>query len=186
MDRGIHCLDGSGRGGGLCRVPRRALERGSSVQDLSRGSSTEDYQLRSRGSSVEGPFERGMLAKWLQRKMAPTQRVLERSLLARQDATCIFSSLLFSSLELSDTKVYAPYIRARLGTAAHGSPFKDPKGTRQRTRRGPEDLPGGEKTRQSVPSDAEMNSGVQNLCEGSKERESSLLTTYWSESTLSS
>jgi len=29
------------------------------------------------------------------------------------------SSLLLSSLELSDTKVYEPYIRARLGTAAH-------------------------------------------------------------------
>jgi len=29
------------------------------------------------------------------------------------------SSLLLSSLELSDTEVYAPYIRARLGTAAH-------------------------------------------------------------------
>jgi len=29
------------------------------------------------------------------------------------------SSLILSSLELSDTKVYAPYIRARLGTAAH-------------------------------------------------------------------
>jgi len=29
------------------------------------------------------------------------------------------SSLLLSSLELSDTKVYAPQIRARLGTAAH-------------------------------------------------------------------
>ena len=28
-------------------------------------------------------------------------------------------SLSLSSLELSDTKVYAPYIRARLGTAAH-------------------------------------------------------------------
>ena len=30
-----------------------------------------------------------------------------------------FSSLLLSSLELSDTKVYEPYIRARLGTTAH-------------------------------------------------------------------
>jgi len=29
------------------------------------------------------------------------------------------SSLLLSSLELSDTKVYAPQMRARLGTAAH-------------------------------------------------------------------
>jgi len=29
------------------------------------------------------------------------------------------SSLLLSSLELSDTQVYEPYIRARLGTAAH-------------------------------------------------------------------
>ena len=29
------------------------------------------------------------------------------------------SSLLLSSLELSDTKVYEPYIRARLGTASH-------------------------------------------------------------------
>jgi len=29
------------------------------------------------------------------------------------------SSFLLSSLELSDTKVYAPYIRARLGTTAH-------------------------------------------------------------------
>ena len=29
------------------------------------------------------------------------------------------SSLLLSSLELSDTNVYEPYIRARLGTAAH-------------------------------------------------------------------
>jgi len=29
------------------------------------------------------------------------------------------SSLLLSSLELSDTKVYEPQIRARLGTAAH-------------------------------------------------------------------
>jgi len=29
------------------------------------------------------------------------------------------SSLLLSSLELSDTKVYEPYIRARPGTAAH-------------------------------------------------------------------
>ena len=29
------------------------------------------------------------------------------------------SSLLLSNLELSDTKVYEPYIRARLGTAAH-------------------------------------------------------------------
>jgi hypothetical protein len=29
------------------------------------------------------------------------------------------SSLSLSSLESSDTKVYAPYIRARLGTAAH-------------------------------------------------------------------
>ena len=28
-------------------------------------------------------------------------------------------SLLLSLLELSDTKVYEPYIRARLGTAAH-------------------------------------------------------------------
>jgi len=27
--------------------------------------------------------------------------------------------LLFSSLELSDTQVYAPQIRARLGTASH-------------------------------------------------------------------
>ena len=31
----------------------------------------------------------------------------------------LFSSLLLSSLELSDTKVYEPSIRARLGTAAH-------------------------------------------------------------------
>ena len=31
----------------------------------------------------------------------------------------LFSSLLLSSLELSDTKVYEPQIRARLGTAAH-------------------------------------------------------------------
>ena len=30
----------------------------------------------------------------------------------------LFSSLLLSSLELSDTKVYEPCIRARLGTAA--------------------------------------------------------------------
>jgi len=30
-----------------------------------------------------------------------------------------FSSLLLSSLELSDTTVYEPEIRARLGTAAH-------------------------------------------------------------------
>jgi len=30
-----------------------------------------------------------------------------------------FSSLLHSSLELSDTKVYEPYVRALLGTAAH-------------------------------------------------------------------
>ena len=30
-----------------------------------------------------------------------------------------FSSLLLSSLELSDTKVYAPQIRALLGTASH-------------------------------------------------------------------
>ena len=30
-----------------------------------------------------------------------------------------FSSLLLSSLELSDTKVYEPQMRARLGTAAH-------------------------------------------------------------------
>ena len=29
------------------------------------------------------------------------------------------SSLLLPSLELSDTRVYEPYIRARLGTAAH-------------------------------------------------------------------
>ena len=29
------------------------------------------------------------------------------------------SSLLLSSLELSDTQVYEPYIRARFGTAAH-------------------------------------------------------------------
>jgi len=29
------------------------------------------------------------------------------------------SSLLLSSLELSDTNVYAPYIRALLGTASH-------------------------------------------------------------------
>ena len=29
------------------------------------------------------------------------------------------SSLLLSSLELSDSKVYEPYIRARLGTATH-------------------------------------------------------------------
>jgi len=31
----------------------------------------------------------------------------------------LFSSLLLSSLEMSDTKVYEPQIRARLGTAAH-------------------------------------------------------------------
>ena len=31
----------------------------------------------------------------------------------------LFSSLLLSNLELSDTKVYAPEIRPRLGTAAH-------------------------------------------------------------------
>ena len=31
----------------------------------------------------------------------------------------LFSSLLLSSLELSDTKVYEPYRRARLGTASH-------------------------------------------------------------------
>ena len=29
------------------------------------------------------------------------------------------SSLLLSSIELSDTQVYEPYIRARLGTASH-------------------------------------------------------------------
>ena len=31
----------------------------------------------------------------------------------------VFFSLLLSSLELSDTQVYEPEIRARLGTAAH-------------------------------------------------------------------
>jgi len=37
------------------------------------------------------------------------------------EVDCIFSSssLLLSSLELSDTQVYAPSIRARLGTAEH-------------------------------------------------------------------
>ena len=34
-------------------------------------------------------------------------------------AVSLLSSLPLSSLELSDTKDYAPYIRARLGTAAH-------------------------------------------------------------------
>ena len=34
-------------------------------------------------------------------------------------AGCSASSCLLSSLELSDTKVYAPKIRALLGTAAH-------------------------------------------------------------------
>jgi len=38
---------------------------------------------------------------------------------ARQRYAPSFFSLLLSRLELSDTKVYAPYIRARLGTAAH-------------------------------------------------------------------
>ena len=43
----------------------------------------------------------------------------EASRLLVQVLTFFFSSLLLSSLELSDTKVYEPYIRARLGTAAH-------------------------------------------------------------------
>ena len=39
-----------------------------------------------------------------------------------------FSSLLLSSLELSDTQVYEPYIRARLGTAAHPYPLTRKQG----------------------------------------------------------
>ena len=35
------------------------------------------------------------------------------------DVCILASSLSLSSLELSDTKLYEPYIRARLGTAAH-------------------------------------------------------------------
>ena len=40
-------------------------------------------------------------------------------------ATSSSSSLLLSSLELSDTKVYEPYIRALLGTASHFSEVGD-------------------------------------------------------------
>jgi len=43
--------------------------------------------------------------------------VLRRAGRARADASS--SSLLLSSLELSDTQVYEPYIRALLGTASH-------------------------------------------------------------------
>jgi len=44
-----------------------------------------------------------------------------RKTYARDDPDCQVpsSSLLLSSLELSDAKVYEPSIRARLGTAAH-------------------------------------------------------------------
>jgi len=38
------------------------------------------------------------------------------------DGVVFSSSLLLSSLELSDTQVYEPYIRARLGTAAKSRP----------------------------------------------------------------
>ena len=43
----------------------------------------------------------------------------DRMRVASAECLLFFSSLLLSSLELSDTKVYEPEIRARLGTAAY-------------------------------------------------------------------
>ena len=39
----------------------------------------------------------------------------------------LLSALLFSSLELSDTTIYEPYIRALFGTASHFCEAVDPK-----------------------------------------------------------
>jgi len=64
---------------------------------------------------VEGLVFR-VLGSWFQggaRQRLPL--VLERDCLERNSSS---SSLLLSSLELSDTKVYEPYIRALLGTAS--------------------------------------------------------------------
>jgi len=51
--------------------------------------------------------------------MRCSSSVFEQGSITWSRAFFFFSSLLLSSLELSDTKVYKPEIRARLGTAAH-------------------------------------------------------------------
>ena len=51
--------------------------------------------------------------------MPPVQFVVEAVWADAEDGADPSSSLLLSSLELSDAKVYAPQIRALLGTAAH-------------------------------------------------------------------